>query len=103
MHLRRPHVKYLEGDAIQPSNVRKAEVENYAAKVAEILDFKIGNSPFDFAENIGGRVHYQHIEEWVNESGSIFVHGSEDFDLLLPYYTSPRRDRFTVAHELGHY
>jgi len=39
----------------------------------------------------------------MEESGSIFVHAPNDFDILLAQYTSPIRDRFTLAHEIGHY
>ena len=36
-------------------------------------------------------------------SGAIYVHGRGDFDIVLPQFTSPLRDRFTIGHELGHY
>jgi hypothetical protein len=103
MYVRRPHVKYKEGDSIEPTNMAKSRVEQYARKVASAFNFEVGNNPADLAASIGGRISYQDIEEWVSESGSIFVHGFADFDIFLPHYTHPLRDRFTVAHELGHY
>ncbi|MGZ0175141.1 MAG: ImmA/IrrE family metallo-endopeptidase, partial [Planctomycetales bacterium] len=53
----------------------------------------------------GGRIKHRKYRKNVTPptSGSIFVHGTEDFDICLPTYTSPLRDRFTIAHELGHY
>lgn len=103
MSFRRRNVQYTEGAAISPSNLRKESVEKYAEHVAEVFDFGAGDDPSDLVRVIGGRVHYQHLDDWLDEDGSIFVHADQDFDILLPTYTSPLRDRFTIAHELGHY
>jgi Zn-dependent peptidase ImmA (M78 family) len=103
VRLRRSGIQYLEGDAIPPANLSKAKTEEFAARVTSVLGFKIGQDPARLVARLGGKVHYQDIEEWIEENGSIFVHGEHDFDILLPHYTSPLRDRFTVAHELGHY
>jgi Zn-dependent peptidase ImmA (M78 family) len=37
------------------------------------------------------------------QSGSLFVDGPNEFTIIVPSHTSLLRDRFTVAHELGHY
>lgn len=37
------------------------------------------------------------------DSGSIEVHGPNRYDVFVSSLTSGLRDRFTVAHELGHY
>jgi Zn-dependent peptidase ImmA (M78 family) len=103
MIFRRDGIEYREGDDIEPSNAFKKRVEEYAEQVAEALDFNVGENPAKLVEQLGGRVHYEDLEELIDEDGSIFVHGQSDFDILLPEYTSPRRDRFTIAHELGHY
>ena len=34
---------------------------------------------------------------------SIKIDGKRDFKIYLPFHSSPLRDRFTIAHELGHY
>src|SRR4051812_42905573 len=103
MSVRRPGVRYKEGDAIPPTNLSKARVERYAGEVAAALAFKVGSNPADLVKTLGGRIGYQDLGEWLDEGGSIFVHAPYDFDILLPHYTSPVRDRFTVAHELGHF
>jgi len=103
MQLRRSKIEYLEGDQIRPSNLTKARVEEYAGKVVAATSFQIGQHPSTVVEILGGRLSYQDMDDWIDENGSIFVHGQADFDILLPQYTSPKRDRFTVAHELGHY
>ena len=103
MQLKREGIDYRLGDAIDPINQSKQFVEAYAADVARITDFNVGDDPSGLAKHLGARIHYQDISEWAGESGSIFVHGMFDFDICLPSYTHPLRDRFTVAHELGHY
>ena len=62
-----------------------------------------GQSLVDVVERLGGQIHYQELDDWIDEGGSILVHGAHDFDILLPLYTSPLRDQFTIGHELGHY
>jgi len=101
--LRREGIRYLVGDEIQPTNLFKEKVEEFAAQVASTLKFKPGSDPKELVEQLEGRIHYRSLYELVEESGSIFVHAEHDFDIVLPQYTSPIRDRFTVAHELGHY
>ncbi len=103
MTFRRPEIEYLEGEEILASNAAKKSVERYAENVARIAEFGIGEDPAELTAQLGGSIHYEDMDELVNENGSIFVHGERDFDILLPTYTSPRRDRFTIAHELGHY
>ena len=99
----RRDLDYVEGDDIQPSNMPKASVEKFAENLAEFAEFKVGQDPRDLVEKLGGSIHFQDLDDWAAEDGSIFVHGEGEFDILLARYTSPRRDRFTVAHELGHY
>lgn len=103
MNVRRSGVQYLEADAIEPTNLSKAKVEDYSRTVAEVCSFAVGDDPATVLEKLGGRILYQDLDDWVKEGGSIFVHACSDFDILLPRYTHPLRDRFTLAHELGHY
>lgn len=100
---RRKGFRYTEGESIAPSNMMKRNVESYAERVAKVVGFKVGQDPSDVIEHFGGRIHFQDYSEWEAEDGSIFVHDQQDFDVLLSRYTSALRDRFTVAHELGHY
>ena len=37
------------------------------------------------------------------DGGSLVIHGDRDYTIFLSPYTTPLRDNFTVAHELGHY
>lgn len=45
---------------------------------------------------LGGVVSYGHRE-------ALVVYGPGKFEISLPELTSARRDRFTKAHEIGHY
>lgn len=95
--------EYVEGDGILPCFLTKREVEELAEQVGKLAGFEIGDDLTYIVERLGGRISYQNIDDWVDEDGSIFVHEEGDFDITLPHYTSPLRDRFTIAHELGHY
>jgi Zn-dependent peptidase ImmA (M78 family) len=53
---------------------------------------------------MGGRVD---IEDTLlsdpEHTGSLYVEAPNKFRIVVPSHTSPERDRFTLAHELGHY
>lgn len=102
MRLRRRGINYCE--TLEPSFLRKADVEEYANNVRKAAKFEIGSSIASVVEDeFGGRIQYLDLDEWANETGSIYVHEPWDFDIVLPQYTSATRDQFTIAHELGHY
>lgn len=50
-------------------------------------------------EDLGGKVEIR----WGGDDESLIVHAKGDFTVFVPSHTSKRRDRFTIAHELGHY
>lgn len=54
-------------------------------------------------ELIGAKVHYFTMNEFDQISGSIIVESIHEVYILLSNYTSEVRDRFTTAHEVGHY
>ncbi|WP_417848761.1 ImmA/IrrE family metallo-endopeptidase [Thalassoglobus sp.] len=100
----RKDIAYIEGDKIPACNLNKSQVEAYAETVASQANFQVGSDPADLVKRLRGRIHLQDTDKWEETAtGSIFVHGRFDFDICLPKYTSTLRDRFTVAHELGHY
>jgi len=102
MGYQRKNITYQTLDDVGPSNQRKAAVESYAEQVAKFFDFGIGEDLKQLVDAIGGRIHIDELPD-EDESGSIFIHDEFDFDIVLPDYTSPLRDRFTISHELGHY
>jgi Zn-dependent peptidase ImmA (M78 family) len=100
--VRRPGIQYEEA-VDHVCNLTKVQVDQYAAEAAKLLGFKPGDDVFALVENLGGRVHFTNLFDSSGDADTIFVHGQGDFDILLSSASSPFRDRFTVAHELGHY
>ncbi|CAE14794.1 unnamed protein product [Leptospira phage LE1] len=67
-----------------------------------------GSGVRDFFEDIvqfmGGSIEVEHHPEpYEVEGGSLFVQPNKSFTIYLSPITSPLRDNFTIAHELGHY
>jgi hypothetical protein len=103
MCFRRPAIAYREDD-FAPCNWPAERIEAYAGRVLRNVD--LGGHVTDLAEVLeryGGSCHYLDDDALGADDGTIYVHGPCDFDVILPVYTSQKRDRFTVAHELGHY
>jgi len=86
-----------------PCGMTKDEVDGYAAKAAELLDLEPGGDVVSIVESLGGRVHYQNLLDMSAADDTIFVHKKHDFDIILSSFSGNRRNRFTLAHELGHY
>jgi predicted transcriptional regulator len=86
------------------SGLSKSAVSKLGESIANQLGFEPGGDIFDVVTRLGGRIHYQDIWELdQSTSGSVVVEGEANFDIYLAKHTSPERDRFTIAHELGHY
>jgi hypothetical protein len=103
--LRRAGIDYLEGEKIEAANTAKLATEQLGSRIGEMVRFECGGDVREVAKAFGGRIRELDLSKhwWANESGSVFVHGPEDFDIALPDHTSPLRDNFTVAHEIGHF
>lgn len=86
------------------SRLSKQQVYSFAESVAEQLNFSAGGDLHDLVERMGGTVQ---IEDTLltdpEHTGSLYVDGVSRFRIVVPSHTSPERDRFTIAHELGHY
>lgn len=83
--------------------ITKDSIDAHAEKVAKYLELAPGGNVFEVIEQLGGRMHFRDPFEAEDYHDTIFVHGPGDFDIVLSTLTSARRDRFTAAHELGHY
>ncbi|MCQ2097650.1 MAG: ImmA/IrrE family metallo-endopeptidase [Fibrobacter sp.] len=96
------------GDYAEPKeiNLPKRMIYSFAGRISKAYREKIETSTninlYDFVESLKGNVHCVNLCDYL-KSGSIYVHAKEDFDIVLPMFTSPIRDRFTIAHEIGHY
>lgn len=85
----------------KPCHAPKADIEDLAARFASKLGYNGGAPLPPIVHKLGGRIIYQSFDKLVD--ASILVRGLRDFDIFLPDETSPTRDRFSIAHELGHY
>ncbi|KQN15613.1 ImmA/IrrE family metallo-endopeptidase [Sphingomonas sp. Leaf28] len=87
-----------------PSGLSKAQVYEVAESFAEQFGYKPGEDLPAFVRKLGGNVQ---IEDTLlsdpERSGSLYVEAPDEFKIILPAHTGRARDRFTIAHELGHY
>jgi hypothetical protein len=85
-----------------PTRASKANISAFAEEVAIELSFDPGDSIESVVSELGGAISYRNpIGEEIPES--IRVEPSRKFKIFLSSLTSSSRDRFTVAHELGHF
>ncbi|WP_168336265.1 ImmA/IrrE family metallo-endopeptidase [Rhizobium laguerreae] len=84
-----------------PTRASKANVWAFAEEIALNLGFQPGDPIEPIVAEIGGMISYDNpIDEDIPET--IRVEPSSAFEIFLPALTSATRDRFTIAHELGH-
>lgn len=81
---------------------RKYIVEHFAEQIADSLDFVPGGSLEELVANTGGQLMFGSSGAGDHESGSIIARELDDYTIYLSQNTSRQRDRFTIAHELGH-
>ena len=86
------------------SRLPKSQVYALGESIAKQMDFEPGGDVYELTKRLGGRVD---IEDTLlsdsEHTGSLYVNAPNDFQIIVPSHTSLERDRFTVAHELGHY
>ncbi len=82
----------------------KVTVERFAQAVAEEFDFQVGADLVPVVRCLGGSIMYLQPSAFdLTDGGSIQIEEDGSFQIFLSSFTHPLRDRFTVAHELGHY
>ncbi len=91
-------------DQAEPTGKNKHDVFKEAEFIAKKLHYKSGEELDLVVSELGGRIHYLNLHDWFStQEASIWVHGVNHFDILLSNFSSPLRNRFSIAHELGHY
>ncbi|WP_017931093.1 ImmA/IrrE family metallo-endopeptidase [Robiginitomaculum antarcticum] len=75
-----------------------------AENAAKHYGYTIGGDIVRIVESLGGKIILKNFwAEGSQEAGSLDVIDHNDFTIFIPEDTSEIRDRFTIAHELGHY
>jgi Zn-dependent peptidase ImmA (M78 family) len=88
----------------EPTNWSKSAIYQIAEQVADALDVQPSSNLNDVIESLGGRVLFQDYWQSAEENpGAIHIFDLHDFVIYVPTHTTEERDRFTIAHELGHY
>ena len=87
-----------------PTRLLKAKVHGLAEAAASRLKFEPGDAMEPLVARLGGRIEYKTADTNFDRlPESIVVRSANDFTIFLPSVTSVVRDRFTIAHELGHF
>lgn len=93
-----------------PSTPKKSGFSRESGKndlgehIAKELDYKPNGNMETAIEGAGGDIYYR--EPWDFERGinsSVVIEKVRKFTIYISTYTTADRDRFTVAHGLGHY
>lgn len=89
----------------QPSKLNKTAISELAQQLANHTNYKIGGDLDAVVEELGGKICFLDLcgVGSASKSGSIEIDDFRDFTITLANHTGLLKDRFTVAHELGHY
>lgn len=89
----------------EPLMVHKQALYDFANAIAQEQETVLQEHGIEaFIEKQGGYLYYYDMNKMERISGTIIADSrSHNFHIILPRYTSERRDRFTMAHEYGHY
>lgn len=91
-------------EKVKPSHLTKRSVFNLAESIGTQLGYKPGCDLIPIVAKLGGKIEYRDFwDPEFSDSGSIEIDSEGDFTIYLSMDTSIARDRFTIAHELGHY
>ena len=88
--------------APEPLMVGKSAVDRFAQDLASKLSFDPGADIELLVTRLGGRITVDANSVDDVDGGSIVASSLRDFRISISPYTSLVRDRFTIAHELGH-
>jgi predicted transcriptional regulator len=86
-----------------PTRASKAHVHAFAENVAAQLHFRPGDTLEPIVGRLGGKIAFlSPVIAGEQPPESIVVESMRAFTIYISSTTSPQRDRFTIAHELGH-
>lgn len=85
----------------EPIYASRNAIEKYVEKFIDNFEVK---HPLDYdilISRLGGEINIDNSNSY--EDGSIIVNSPGVFSINLSQFTGLLRDRFTIAHEIGHY
>lgn len=83
-------------------NWTKQSIDRFASEVAKELGYQPGAPLEPIIEELGGKVVVGTVPE-TGSTGYVEVDGEGKFVIALSPLPGEYRNRFTIAHELGHY
>jgi len=91
-------------NAPQASGLRRESVHKLAEGIAKQLGYNPGDDLIPIVARLGGKISFQDAWEMdTATSGSVRIDREGKFEIFLALHTGQSRDRFTIAHEIGHY
>lgn len=91
----------------QPSKLNKTAIAKLAKQIADQAKYKSGDSLEPIALQMGGKIEFMDLYgvgvDGKSDAGSIRIDEFRNFTITLAHHTGLLKDRFTIAHELGHY
>lgn len=83
---------------------RRDAIDSVAKHFAKALGFSFGDDIEPIVDQLGGKIEYEDfcLDE-AAVAGWIEVDGVRNFRIRLNNEANSARDRFTIAHEIGHY
>jgi hypothetical protein len=88
--------------APMPTNASKISVSRFAEHIAKDLKFNPGDPIEPVVSALGGAISFKN-PVGSEKPDSIRVQPDGTYQIFLSTMTSQKRDRFTIAHELGHF
>ena len=86
------------------ANLSRDDIEQIADKVRNVVGYQPGDELIPIIKRIGGQVDFINLHEWLDDHcATITVRGKRDFTIQLSRVGGLLRNRFSLAHELGHY
>lgn len=85
------------------SGLSRQSITEIAKHIATQCGFAPGQDLEPAVHALGGKINFVDLYGSDETSGSIRIRGFRNFEIALASHTGALRDRFTVAHEIGHY
>ncbi|WP_324728744.1 ImmA/IrrE family metallo-endopeptidase [Lysinibacillus fusiformis] len=81
---------------------KRQEINNFAEQIRNILEVETPVNTHDVVSRLKGDIKYADNVDGKEAKIEKINENNFEFRITLPHYTNVLRDRFTIAHELGH-